>query len=202
MRVLVLNVGSSSVKASLVDAGSGHRLGSRRVERVTDVAAAVAEVVQALAEPAPDAVVHRVVHGGQAFTAPALLDDEALATLEGLVPLAPLHLPGNLRGIRAARERLPDVPHVGVFDTAFHATLPRRAWRYALPIELCEAHGVRRYGFHGTSHAFVAARAAEHLGRPLRELRLVTCHLGNGASIAAIEFGRSIDTSMGMTPGS
>ncbi|MEX1363234.1 MAG: acetate/propionate family kinase, partial [Nannocystaceae bacterium] len=146
------------------------------------------------------AVGHRVVHGGERFVAPTRVDDEVEAAIERLEPLAPLHNPANLAGIRAARAVCPGVPHVAVFDTAFHSTLPSRARNYALPQSLTRQHGIRRYGFHGTSHAWVAQRAAAFLGEPLAALRLITCHLGNGASVAAVEYGRSVETSMGMTP--
>jgi len=146
------------------------------------------------------AVGHRVVHGGEAFSATALITSEVEAAIEAHVPLAPLHNPPNLLGIRVAREALPGAAQVAVFDTAFHQSLPPKAYLYALPKELYRDHQVRRYGFHGTSHRFVAQRAAELLGRPLEDLRIITCHLGNGASICAVERGRSVDTSMGMTP--
>jgi acetate kinase len=146
------------------------------------------------------AVGHRVVHGGEVFAQPVLITAEVEAAIEAHVPLAPLHNPANLLGIRVARQVLPGVPQAAVFDTAFHQTMPPRAFLYALPMDLYEEHGVRRYGFHGTSHRFVAERAACLLGRPLDQLNLITCHLGNGASLCAIEGGRSVDTSMGMTP--
>ncbi len=143
---------------------------------------------------------HRVVHGGEDFKAPAIIDAEVIDRIRGQIPLAPLHNPANLVGIEVAMASMPNVPHVAVFDTAFHQSIPRHAYLYALPYSLYEEHHVRRYGFHGTSHAFVAKRAARLLGRPLEELRLVILHLGNGASAAAVVNGRSIDTSMGMTP--
>ena len=146
------------------------------------------------------AVGHRVVHGGEKFSEPAIIDDAALRTIEELIPLAPLHNPANVTGIKVMRELLPDVPQVAVFDTAFHQTMPARAFHYALPAEFYRSYGVRRYGFHGTSHQYVAGQAARYLGRPLETLNLITLHLGNGASAAAIERGRSIDTSMGLTP--
>ncbi|MDF1561854.1 MAG: acetate kinase [Deltaproteobacteria bacterium] len=152
---------------------------------------------------APDeieAVGHRVVHGGERFTETVLIDDEVLAAIEEHVALAPLHNPPNLIGIRVAREVLPRARQVAVFDTAFHQGMPPRAYLYGLPHALYEEDGIRRYGFHGTSHRYVATRAAELLGRPLEELKLITCHLGNGSSMAAIEGGRSVDTSMGLTP--
>jgi acetate kinase len=149
---------------------------------------------------APFAVGHRVVHGGDRFSGPTVVDDDVLAEIRDLVPLAPLHNPANIAGIEVARSRYPDTPQVAVFDTAFHAAMPPHAWRYALPRELADRLRIRRYGFHGTSHAYVARAAAAHLGRPLDELALVTLHLGNGCSAAAVAGGRSIDTSMGLTP--
>ena len=146
------------------------------------------------------AVGHRVVHGGEHFTETVRVDDEVMAAIEAHFDLAPLHNPPNLLGIRAARELLPAVPQVAVFDTAFHQSIPRHAYLYALPRELHEKGRIRRYGFHGTSHRYVAARAAELLGKPARETNLITCHLGNGSSITAIRRGRSVDTSMGLTP--
>ena len=143
---------------------------------------------------------HRVVHGGEAFQAPALIDERVMDKIREQTPLAPLHNPANLVGIEVAMAGLPDVPHVAVFDTAFHHSMPPHAYHYALPFELYEAHRVRRYGFHGTSHGFVAKQAARYLGKPLDTLNLIVLHLGNGASAAAIENGLSIDTSMGMTP--
>ncbi len=143
---------------------------------------------------------HRVVHGGESFREPAVVDDEVYAAIERLISLAPLHNPSNLLGIKAARIRFPGIPQVAVFDTAFHHTLPPAAYRYAVPQGLYEQHQVRRYGFHGTSHAYVAREAAHHLGKSPAELNLITLHLGNGASVAAIREGQSIDTSMGMTP--
>jgi acetate kinase len=143
---------------------------------------------------------HRVVHGGETFREPVLIDAGVVTAIRKLVPLAPLHNPSNLLGIEAAQKRFSGVPQVAVFDTAFHQTLPPAAYRYAVPHELYEKHGVRKYGFHGSSHAYVADQAAKHFGKPLCEVNLITMHLGNGASAAAIRGGRSIDTSMGITP--
>jgi len=143
---------------------------------------------------------HRVVHGGEVFREPALIDDEVIAAIRGLIPLAPLHNPANLFGIEVVRERYPGVPQVAVFDTAFHQSLPPLAYRYAVPQSLYEKYQVRKYGFHGSSHSYVAKEAAKVCGKPLAELNLITMHLGNGASVAAVQGGRSIDTSMGMTP--
>ncbi|WP_028587613.1 acetate kinase [Desulfocurvus vexinensis] len=147
-----------------------------------------------------DGVGHRVVHGGERFAAPALVDDTVVAGIREVSPLAPLHNPGALAGIEVARALFPKVGHVVVFDTAFHQTIPQSAYMYALPYELYEELGIRRYGFHGTSHKYVSRRAAELLGRPVEELNLITVHLGNGSSVTAVQGGKSIDTSMGMTP--
>ena len=218
MQVLVLNCGSSSLKADVLGA-SGERLASLRAERLgttdavwrigedettapsADHGAVLATALPALIEGLEvGAVGHRVVHGGDRFVRPMLVDETVEAAIEELFPLAPLHNPPNLAGIRAARELLPDLQHIAVFDTAFHHTLPRRARLYALPADVAEERGIRRYGFHGTSHAFVSRAAAHHLGQPLEDLRVITCHLGNGASACAVEYGRSVETTMGMTP--
>ncbi|PEB48053.1 acetate kinase [Bacillus pseudomycoides] len=143
---------------------------------------------------------HRVVHGGEKFDDSAVITDEVLAEIEHLSELAPLHNPAHVVGIKAFQAVLPNVPAVAVFDTAFHQTMPEESFLYSLPYEYYEKYGVRKYGFHGTSHKYVTQRAAELLGRPLESLRLLSCHLGNGASIAAVEGGKSIDTSMGFTP--
>jgi acetate kinase len=211
MKVLVLNAGSSSLKYRLFDV-----LDAQRVESLTSGAAevraddhreALGRALGALSASGHlrsaselRAVGHRVVHGGERFREPTLVDQEVLSALRAMVPLAPLHNPAGLAGIEVARATWPRVPQVAVFDTAYHHTLPPRAYRYAVPRELFLRHGVRRYGFHGTSHAFVARGAAALLGRPLASLALVTLHLGNGASAAAIRGGRSVDTSMGLTP--
>ncbi|CAH0346874.1 acetate kinase [Bacillus sp. CECT 9360] len=147
-----------------------------------------------------DGIGHRVVHGGEIFNDSAVITDEVLANIEELSDLAPLHNPANITGIKAFKQTLGDIPAVAVFDTAFHQTMPGSSYLYSLPYEYYEKYGIRKYGFHGTSHKYVSQRAAEMLGRPLEQLRLLSCHLGNGASIAAIEGGKSIDTSMGFTP--
>mgnify|MGYP001247232132 FL=1 len=147
-----------------------------------------------------EAVGHRVVHGGEYFSDSVLIDDDVIAKIEEVSELAPLHNPPNLSGIRAFKEKLPGVPMVAVFDTAFHQTMPEESYIYSLPYEYYEKYGIRKYGFHGTSHKYVSQRAAELMNRPLDQLRLITCHLGNGASITAVEYGKSIDTSMGFTP--
>jgi len=188
----------SGVNRALVQEGAvaDHREGMKRiVALLTDPQSGV---IRDAAEIA--AVGHRVVHGGEAFQRPVLIDDQVLAAIRKNVPLAPLHNPANLVGIEAARAPFPNVPQVAVFDTAFHQTLPPRAFHYGLPRELYEQHRIRRYGFHGSSHQYVAKEAARLLGRPLAELNMITIHLGNGASITAIEKGKSVDTSMGMTP--
>ena len=147
-----------------------------------------------------DAVGHRVVHGGEKFAESVLIDDAVMAAIEECIPLAPLHNPANITGIQACEKVMPGVPMVAVFDTAFHQTMPARAFIYAIPYEYYEENHVRRYGFHGTSHLYVSRRAAAMLGRPIEELKIVTCHLGNGSSVCAIDGGKSIETSMGFTP--
>ncbi len=147
-----------------------------------------------------EAVGHRVVHGGEKFNKSVLINKEVLTAIEDCIPLAPLHNPANLLGIKACIEIMPSVPQVAVFDTAFHQTMPKAAYMYAVPYKYYEQYGVRRYGFHGTSHQFVSEQAAEYLKKPLKELKIVTCHLGNGSSLAAVKNGVCVDTSMGMTP--
>jgi acetate kinase len=227
--VLVLNAGSSSLKYSLVDTRSGAEPGSGLVERIGEATGRVLHhgpggrteverevrsheealrlALDAFAARGPSlddvglgAIGHRVVHGGDRFSAPAVVDDGLVAAVEELVPLAPLHNPANLEGIEVARRLFPGVPHVAVFDTAFHQTLPPHAYTYAVPRELAREQGIRRYGFHGTSVAFVTRAAAELLGRPVEECNLVVLHLGNGASATAVQGGRSVETSMGITP--
>jgi len=216
--VLVVNAGSSSLKVKLLP----HHL-SLLVERIggdTQIKAGFATAVRsdgigdhegafklcltALAEQVPlagiVAVGHRVVHGGERYTRPTRLTPPVIAQIEALSPLAPLHNPPNLAGIRAALHLLPEVPQVAVFDTAFHSTVPTQAYLYGLPRRYYREAGVRRYGFHGTSHDYVTRQAAQLLNRPRSELRLVSLHLGNGASAAAVQFGHSVDTSMGFTP--
>lgn len=147
-----------------------------------------------------DGIGHRVVHGGEKFSDSVLINDEVLKEIEEVSELAPLHNPANVVGIKAFKEILPNVQAVAVFDTAFHQKMPEKSFLYSLPYEYYEKYGIRKYGFHGTSHKYVSERCAEILGRPVEQLRLISCHLGNGASIAAIEGGKSIDTSMGFTP--
>lgn len=147
-----------------------------------------------------DAVGHRVVHGGETFSGSVLITEQVLKALRENIELAPLHNPPNLKGIKAAMEHLPNVPQVGVFDTAFHSSMPPHAYLYGIPFKLYKRYKIRRYGFHGTSHRFVSKRAANVLGKPYDELKIITAHLGNGGSMAAIKYGKSIDTSMGFTP--
>jgi acetate kinase len=227
--VLVVNAGSSSLKYSLVDAKTGAAAATGLVERigedqshhvhhgpegdfddnqaVADHEAALEAAVRAFETHGPAlsdvdivAVGHRVVHGGDRFAAPAPVDDELIAAVTDLVPLAPLHNPANLEGIEVARRLLPDLPHVAVFDTAFHHTLPPYAYTYAVPSSWQDEYGIRRYGFHGTSHSFVAGQAAGVLGREVEDVNLIVLHLGNGCSATAVQGGRSVDTSMGLTP--
>lgn len=215
-QVLVVNAGSSSLKVKLLP--SGHSLVIERLAGPTSARASF-RIVQAprltyhdqafdfaLGQftetfgPLPlQAVGHRVVHGGTRFVKPTLVSDETEEGIRELCPLAPLHNPGNLAAMIAARRALPDVPHVAVFDTAFHTTLEPHAYLYGLPLEYAQ-QGVRRYGFHGTSHQYVTRQAAQVLGRPLEQLKLISLHLGNGASAAAVAGGASVDTSMGFTP--
>lgn len=202
-RVLVINSGSSSLKFALIEPETGAVVSHGLAERLsaTGHAEALERVFAGLgADAGISAVGHRVVHGGEAFSESVVIDDVTVQAIRDCASLAPLHNPANLLGIEAARRAFPGVLQVAVFDTAFHQTLPRRAFLYAVPYELYEQHKLRRYGFHGTSHRYVAEEAAKRLGRPLAELELVTAHLGNGCSAAAVRGGKSIDTSMGLTP--
>ncbi|MFC3831523.1 MULTISPECIES: acetate kinase [Deinococcus] len=226
MWTLVLNCGSSSVKVALLEpdtgavavtglaerlgtAGAALRLDVSGERRVVDLGggsypAAFAALLAGLDElglrAQVQAIGHRVVHGGEAFSVPATITPEVLDAIRACSALAPLHNPANVAGIEAAQQAFPALPQVAVFDTAFHQTMPEVAYRYAVPEAWYRQHGVRRYGFHGTSHAWVAQEAARMLGRPLTELNLVTAHLGNGCSVCAVQGGRSVDTSMGLTP--
>ena len=206
--ILVLNSSSSTLKYRLVDLTAPAERRGGAVERigepdgVPDHAAALAYAVDDLdLDHVPlRAVGHRVVHGGSRYTTPVVVDDAVLAGIRELVPLAPLHNPANLTGIAVARSHRPDVPHVAVFDTAFHHTLPPAAATYAIDTRVAARLGIRRYGFHGTSYRYVAGRTAELLDRPLSTLRMIVLHLGNGASACAIAAGRSVETSMGLSP--
>ncbi len=211
MRVLVINSGSSSLKYQVRDTDTNEVAASGLIDRIGEGAGGpgdhgeamdqVASALEAeLAERPLDAVGHRVVHGGERFSEPVLINNEITRAIERLNPLAPLHNPANVLGIRAITAKWPTMPQVAVFDTAFHRTLPEHAWRYAVPDELYRQYGIRRYGFHGTSHEFVTGRAAQLLGVPVEEFNAVVAHLGNGVSLTAIQGGASIDTSMGFTP--
>ncbi|MBV6685351.1 acetate kinase [Rossellomorea sp. RS05] len=228
-KVIAINAGSSSLKFQLFDMpaetvitkGLVERIGLKdsvftisvngeKNEEITDIPNHEVAVKMLLDKLTGFGIIssldeiegigHRVVHGGEVFNESVLITDEVLEKIDELSELAPLHNPANLTGIQAFRNILPNVPAVAVFDTAFHQTMPESSFLYSLPYEYYEKYGIRKYGFHGTSHKYISERAAEMLGRPKEQLRLISCHLGNGASIAAIEGGKSIDTSMGFTP--
>jgi acetate kinase len=206
--VFVVNSGSSSIKYQLVDVETGAAIVGGLIERIgepgskaKDHTAGMKIALDALGEGHDIAAVgHRVVHGGTVFTEATVVTPGVQKQIEKLSPLAPLHNPANLIGIRAAIKAMPDVPQVAVFDTAFHKTLPPDAYTYAIDAKVAKKYGVRRYGFHGTSHKYVSERAAAFLGRDLADTKTIVLHLGNGASACAIDGGKSIDTSMGMTP--
>lgn len=225
--VLVLNCGSSSLKFAIINSISGEQVISGLAERLGEQEAqikytvnnnkqiialnknaahqeAINTIVEIVKQLKLDdqlcAVGHRVVHGGEVFTQSVVIDDEVKSTILKMASLAPLHNPANLLGIEAATAAFSSLPQVAVFDTAFHQTMPKHAFLYALPYSLYHKHGVRRYGFHGTSHYFVAQKAAEMLQRAPTECNLITAHLGNGCSVSAIKNGKSVDTSMGLTP--
>lgn len=225
--ILVINCGSSSIKFALFDMQSQAHVADGMAEKLGEQDASLecrqgdqetrrdipgaghGEAMQAIIGVLDSrgdlrkrlgAVGHRVVHGAESFSESSLITDRMLEEVENCSRLAPLHNPANLLGIRTARELFPDLPQVAVFDTAFHQTMPDHAYLYPVPWRLYEEHGVRRYGFHGTSHRFVSAQAAELLGKPAAECNLVTAHLGNGCSACAVHGGKSVDTTMGMTP--
>jgi acetate kinase len=189
-----LTAGGAWEKIIKVEKVAGHQEGFGLIGTVLNESGAIRETGELYG------IGHRVVHGGEKFSKPTIINQDVIAIIRELIPLAPLHNPANILGIEATLEAAPDVPQVAVFDTAFHQSIPAHAFRYALPKDLYEHHHVRRYGFHGTSHYYVARQAALHLKRPLESLNLITLHLGNGASAAAIKNGKSVDTSMGMTP--
>jgi acetate kinase len=228
-KIIAINAGSSSLKFQLfempseevITKGIVERIGIKdsiftisvngeKIKEVTDIPnhevavkilldkLTTLGIIQSLDEI--EGVGHRVVHGGEEFNDSVVITEEVLNKIEELSELAPLHNPANITGIRAFQRVLPNVPAVAVFDTAFHQTMPENSFLYSLPYDYYKKYGIRKYGFHGTSHKYVSQRAAEMLGRPVEHLRLISCHLGNGASIAAIEGGKSIDTSMGFTP--
>ena len=213
MPVLVLNAGSSSLKYQLVVPETGEVQAKGLVERIGEAGSPVADHHQAMQAMAAElrtagidlasaglrAVGHRVVHGGPDFSDPVILDDAAVTEIRDLIPLAPLHNPGAVEGIEAARAQF-DIPHVAVFDTAFFATLPAAAATYAIPRDLAITHRIRRYGFHGTSHRFVSQAAAELVGRNLGDINQIVLHLGNGCSASAVRGGMAVEASMGLTP--
>ena len=199
MRVLVVNAGSSSLKLSLLG-DADEPLASAALPADSNGFDADALAAAIRQWPAPDVVGHRIVHGGRRFTGPTPITAAVEQELRDLTALAPLHQPKSLAGLDAVTDRLPDVPAVACFDTAFHATIPAAAATYAIPAEWRERYAARRYGFHGLSHAYAARRGAELVGRPVGPLRIVTCHLGAGASLCAVVDGRSVDTTMGFTP--
>ena len=203
MQILVINCGSSSLKYQIIDPIQQTALHNGMIEKIDPTGGhrqAMQQVLGDIASFNINAVCHRVVHGGDQFTEVCLIDDDVLTAIQSWIPLAPLHNPNNLSGILAARTVLPDVPHIAVFDTAFHARLPRRSATYAIDPALASQYRIRRYGFHGTSHQYVSNKAAAYLQRSPDELRIISLHLGNGASACAIEFGHSAEISMGMTP--
>jgi acetate kinase len=221
-QVLVINAGSSSLKCARIEPGSGQVFDSVLAERLGEAGArleltksgagqrwdlpgldhgtALRHVLHHIDTGRLTAVGHRVVHGGEAFVDSTRIDERTVEAIEALGSLAPLHNPANALGIREALRALPGLPQVAVFDTSFHQTMPEKAYLYAVPYALYERHALRRYGFHGSSHRYVAAQAAERLGRPLASLELVTAHLGNGCSACAVRHGKSVDTTMGLTP--
>ena len=229
MKILVLNSGSSSIKFQLFDARTNNSLVSGIIEQIGEKISKAkikfeggelemstsipnhkigleimnsllieSKIIKDLCEV--DGIGHRVVHGGEEFSKPTIIDKNVIAQIEKLIPLAPLHNPANLEGIKSSIEHCPNVPQVAVFDTAFHSSIPPHAYMYALPYETYKKDGVRRYGFHGTSHHFVAKEAAKYLDIDMDKFNAITLHLGNGASMSAVKNGKSIDTSMGLTP--
>lgn len=227
--ILVVNSGSSSIKYQFIDADNEHVIAKGLIERIgsddgivnhayrdekfvselplTDHIAGFEAMIVACAEHGPDlqaldviAVGHRLVQGGEKFIDPTIITDEVVRKVEELSPLAPLHNPPNLLGVQAARVAFPNVPHVGIFDTAFHQTMPPEAYTYAIDRAVASEYGVRRYGYHGTSHKYVSELAAEYLQLPLGDVNTIVLHIGNGASACAIRGGKSVDTSMGLTP--
>jgi len=205
VRVLVVNAGSSSLKYKLFETETSAVLESGVIENIGEENAIFSSHHEALESinidfSTIDAVGHRVVHGGEEFSKSVLIDEHVERSIESLIPLAPLHNPANLEGIKLLKQKLKGTPQVAVFDTAFHSTMPKEAYLYALPIELYDKHTIRRYGFHGTSHSFVLKKTAKILKKEKSSLNIITLHLGNGASICAIKNGKSIDTSMGFTP--
>lgn len=205
MRVAVINSGSSSLKFKLFDMRTKEVLYHTLVENIAEDGSKIKNHHEALESlevdfNTIDIIGHRVVHGGEYFNAPTIIDDEVIKKIKELIPLAPLHNPANLEGILVALKKAPDAIEVAVFDTAFHASMPKVAYLYALPYELYERYKLRRYGFHGSSHSYLLKQTSKILKKDINELNIITLHLGNGASACAIENGKSIDTSMGFTP--
>ena len=225
--ILLLNCGSSSIKYQVIDADGEDVMASGLIQRIGEESGsldhklpgetihvdrgfpnhdrALTYLVKVFEAHGPDlaeikAVGHRTVHGGSKFAGTTVIDDAMIDTLRELSPLAPLHNPPGIAGIEAARRALPDITHVAIFDTAFFSTLPAEAYTYAIPADLAAEHGIRKYGFHGTSHSYVSRKAAEVLGRPYEELNQIVCHLGNGASVSAVRGGVAVEASMGLTP--
>lgn len=227
--ILVVNSGSSSIKYQLIEMDGEQVLAKGLIERIGTDQGVINHTVNGETESydvsAPDhiagfqafiaacstfgpnldeanilAVGHRLVQGGSRFVAPTIIDDDVIQTVEELSPLAPLHNPPNLKGVEGAKVAFPDIPHVGVFDTAFHQTMAPEAYTYAIDRELAEEYSIRRYGFHGTSHKYVSELAAEYLGKPLDEVNTIVLHIGNGVSACAVQGGKSVETSMGLTP--
>lgn len=205
MNILVINAGSSSIKYSIFETKTLRLIEHGLIEEIRDHHEGFEMMRQQLEKHGIDitqidAIGHRVVHGGDRFHEPVRVEDNLIHEISALIPLAPLHNPANIEGIQAARTIAPNVPNFAIFDTAFHQTMPPYAYRYPLPHKLYESYHIRRYGFHGTSHHYVAVQTAQQLQKPLEALNLITFHIGNGVSACAIEKGVSIDTSMGMTP--
>jgi len=207
MRVLVINCGSSSVKYHLINLADNSRSVSGKIQSIGETGGefqshqqALEHVVSEIGTHTIDAVGHRVVHGGEKFVEPVVIDSEVISEIDNCSIDAPLHNPYNLLGINIAREKWPEIPHIAVFDTAFHVRMPRRAREYAIDADVSKKYRIRRFGFHGTSHEYVAGVAAAALRSDVSQLRIVTLHLGNGASACAVEYGKSTETSMGMTP--
>ncbi len=205
MKIAVINSGSSSLKFKLFEIPSEKVLCSKVVEHIGEKDSLIQNHFEAIEclhvnFTEIDAVGHRVVHGGERFRNSVLIDDEVIEAIKDLIPLAPLHNPANLEGIRVVRQKAPNIPQIAVFDTAFHATLPKEAFVYALPYAMYEKRQIRRYGFHGTSHAYLLQKAAQLLTKDVAKTNIITLHLGNGASACAIKNGKSCDTSMGFTP--
>ena len=205
MQIAVINSGSSSLKCKVFNTTTQEVLYSKLVENIGEENSQYINHHDALESleidfSTLDAISHRVVHGGEYFDSATLINEDVIQKIEKLIPLAPLHNPSNLEGIIVARKKAPNIPQIAVFDTAFHTSMPKEAYLYALNNNMYNKHNIRRYGFHGTSHAYVAKKAAELLNKDINDINLVTLHLGNGASACAIKNGKSIDTSMGFTP--